>query len=165
MGKRGPKAGEQDSSAGGETQAITFSIPSRLELLPVLDRLVQGIAEQMDFEEDDADAIAISVIEAGTNAIQHGHRKDPSKTVQFRLDLYPDHLLVQVQDSGPGFDLDNAFGSDPTSAEDLMRSSGRGIFIMRQMMDQVDFQFGPDEGTSVLLRKVKRVNGHGADSH
>jgi serine/threonine-protein kinase RsbW len=144
-------------------QAITFSIPSRLELLPVLDRLVQGIAEQMEFEEDDVNAIAISVIEAGTNAIQHGHRKDPGKQVDFRFDLLSEKLLVSVSDYGPGFDLDSVLATDPTSAEDLLKSSGRGIFIMRQMMDQVDFTFGPTSGTTVLLTKAKRVNGKQAD--
>ena len=147
---------------GNEIQVITFSIPSRLELLPVLDRLVQGIAEQMEFEEDDANAIAISVIEAGTNAIQHGHKKDASKVVDFRFDLYPDRLLVSVQDFGPGFDVGAILSLDPTDAEDLMRSSGRGIYIMRAMMDEVDFAIVPNEGTRVDLLKTKQSNGSGA---
>ncbi|MBD3161539.1 MAG: ATP-binding protein [Candidatus Eisenbacteria bacterium] len=142
-------------------QVIQLAIPSRLELLPVLDRLVQGIAEQMDFSEDEADAIAISVIEAGTNAIQHGHKKDASKTVEFRFNLNPDHLQVVVRDTGPGFDVDAVLSSDPTRPEDLMKSSGRGIFIMRQMMDRVDFAIRPREGTFVYLRKSKDVNGRG----
>jgi serine/threonine-protein kinase RsbW len=147
-----------------EIQSITFSIPSRLELLPVLDRLVQGIAEQMEFEEEDANAIAISVIEAGTNAIQHGHRRDARKIVDFRFDLHPDHLLISVHDFGPGFDIDTVLAADPTRPEDLMRRSGRGIFIMRQMMDKVDFTIAPNEGTSVHLVKTKRSNGHGTGS-
>jgi serine/threonine-protein kinase RsbW len=146
-----------------ENQVITFSIPSRLELLPVLDRLVQGIAEQMEFEEDDANAIAISVIEAGTNAIQHGHKKDASKIVDFRFDLHPDRLLISVQDFGPGFDVDAVLSIDPTNPDDLMRSSGRGIFIMRAMMDKVDFAIAPNEGTRVHLLKNKQSNGSGAD--
>lgn len=153
-------------SPNGEnvTQVITFSIPSRLELLPVLDRLVQGIAEQMEFGEDDANAIAISVIEAGTNAIQHGHKKDASKIVDFRFDLHPAHLLITIQDFGPGFDTTAGFDIDPEDPEDLMRSSGRGIFIMREMMDKVDFEITPDKGTCVQLMKTKRSNGAGADS-
>lgn len=146
-----------------ECQMITFSIPSRLELLPVLDRLVQGIAEQMDFGEDDTNAIAISVIEAGTNAIQHGHKKDPSKTVEFRFALYPDQLQILVHDSGPGFNVQEVLNIDPTSPESLLKSRGRGIYIMRQMMDEVDFTIRPSEGTSVHLRKTRRTNGRAAD--
>ena len=108
-----------------------------------------------------ADAIAISVIEAGANAIHHGHGKDPSKTVEFRFDLGPDDLLVVVRDRGPGFDVDAVLSCDPTRPEDLMRSSGRGIFIMRQMMDRVDFEIRPREGTFVYLRKSKDANGRG----
>ena len=83
-------------------EVITFSIPSRLELLPVLDRLMQGIAEQMEFDEDTAGEVAISVIEAGTNAIQHGHGHDRHKPVDFRFELYPEHLRICVTDTGPG---------------------------------------------------------------
>lgn len=140
-------------------EIITFSIPSRLELLPVLDRLVQGIAEQMEFDEDTAGEVAISVIEAGTNAIQHGHAHDSHKSVGFRFDLHPDRLEVLVEDSGPGFDLAAVTMTDPTSPEDILKSRGRGIFIMRQMMDTVDFQIDPKNGTRVLLKKFKRANG------
>lgn len=142
---------------GGEV--ITFSIPSRLELLPVLDRLVQGIAEQMEFDEDAAGEVAISVIEAGTNAIQHGHQHDPRKAVQFRFDLFPDHLLVCVADTGPGFDPATVSMADPMDPEDLLKSRGRGIFIMRRMMDSVDFEVDPKRGTRVLLTKFKRADG------
>lgn len=152
---RRPHPGE----AMSEPQIITFSIPSRLELLPVLDRLVQGINAEMGFEEDDADAISISIIEAGTNAIQHGHKRDASKIVDFRFDLHADRLIVTVHDSGPGFDVNAVTEADPTMPDGLLRCSGRGIFIMRQMMDQIDFDFS--RGTSVRLQKQKRTNGRG----
>jgi serine/threonine-protein kinase RsbW len=146
-----------ESKAVGEV--ITFSIPSRLELLPVLDRLMEGIAEQMEFDEDTAGEVAISIIEAGTNAIQHGHGHDALKQVDFRFELYPERLLVCVTDTGPGFNLADATISDPTSPEDLLKSRGRGIYIMRKMMDLVDFEIDPKKGTRVFLTKFKRVNG------
>ncbi|MDM7915065.1 MAG: ATP-binding protein [Candidatus Eisenbacteria bacterium] len=141
------------------SEIITLSIPSRLELLPVLDRLVQGITEQMEFDEDQAGDVAMSVIEAGTNAIQHGHRQDPSKMVEFRFDMFPDHLLVTVRDSGPGFDVSAVLSKDPTRPEDLLKSCGRGIFIMRALMDSVEFEIRPQQGTKVQLVKLKRSNG------
>jgi serine/threonine-protein kinase RsbW len=140
-------------------EVITLSIPSRLELLPVLDRLLSGIIDQIGFSETEADAIAISVIEAGTNAIQHGHKKDPSKIVRFECDLFPDLLRVIVTDSGAGFDLGKVLASDPTTPEALMQCCGRGIFIMRQLMDQVDFDIRPSQGTTVSLQKARRSNG------
>lgn len=143
-----------------DVETITLSLPSRLELLPVVDRLIQGIAEQMDFDEDAAGEVAISVIEAGTNAIQHGHRMDAGKIVEFRFALHPDRLEISVHDSGPGFDPSKLMLRDPTSPEDLLRSSGRGIYIMRQMMDHVDFDIVPAKGTFCLLKKNKRGNGN-----
>jgi len=146
-------------SATQTPEVITLSIPSRLELLPVLDKLLAGIMDQIGFSEAEADAIAISVIEAGTNAIQHGHKQDPTKTVHFRFDLFPDRLLVSVSDLGGGFDLNRVLMTDPTSEEGLMQCCGRGIFIMRQLMDQVDFDIRPSQGTTVHLEKTKRTNG------
>lgn len=140
-------------------EVITLSIPSRLELLPVLDKLVAGIIDQMGFDEADADAVAISVIEAGTNAIQHGHKKDPTKIVFFRFGIFPDRLKVDVTDSGAGFDLARVLASDPTSPEGLTQCCGRGIFIMRQLMDHVDFDIKSSQGTTVHLEKSKRTNG------
>lgn len=142
-----------------QTQVITLSFPSRLELLPVLDRVLQGINDEMGFDEDTSDAIAISVIEAGTNAIQHGHKRDASKIVTFRFDLTDEALFVTVHDTGPGFDLEAVLRHNPTTPEDLMKCSGRGIFIMREMMDRVDFEIRPHVGTTVRLQKTKRSNG------
>ncbi len=142
-----------------QPEVITLSIPSRLELLPVLDKLLSGIIDQIGFDEEEADAVAISIIEAGTNAIQHGHKKDPSKIVYFRFDIFPDRLGVDVTDSGPGFDLKRVLATDPTSPEGLMQCCGRGIFIMRQLMDSVDFDIRASQGTTVHLEKVKRTNG------
>ncbi len=153
-----------EGGKGDHREVITFSIPSRLELLPVLDRLVQGIAEQMEFDEDATGEVAISVIEAGTNAIQHGHGQDPNKLVEFRFRICPDCLLITVHDSGPGFDPASVPVNDPTNPEDLMKSRGRGIFIMRKLMDVVDFDIRPRQGTSVLLKKFKRANGENAQS-
>ncbi len=141
-----------------EPEVITLSLPSRLELLPVLDKLLAGIIDEIGFGEEDADAIAISVIEAGTNAIQHGHKKDPSKIVNFRFDLFSDRLAVTVSDTGGGFDLSRVLQSNPTTPEALMQCCGRGIFIMRQLMDQVDFDIRPHHGTTVHLEK-RRTNG------
>ena len=140
-------------------QVIKLSIPSRLELLPVLDRLVQGINDQMGFDEDTADEISISIIEAGTNAIQHGHKRDASKNVDFQFDLHPDELQVTVHDLGPGFDLDEVLSRDPTTPDGLLQCCGRGIFIMRQMMDEVTYDFSAGGGTYLRLRKARRTNG------
>jgi serine/threonine-protein kinase RsbW len=91
-------------------------MPSRLDLLGVLDHVAQSLCERLEFDSDTSSQVTMSVIEAGTNAIQHGHRRDPSKVVDATFELFADRLEITVRDSGPGFDL-GAIGGDVTSPE------------------------------------------------
>ncbi len=124
-------------------EVVSVRMPSRLELLGVIDRVAQSLCERMEFDEETSSQVTMAVIEAGTNAIQHGHRRDPSKEVDVRFRLYGDRLEVDVYDRGPGFQLDEVNG-DITSPEHLLDLRGRGIFIMRSCMDAVDFRFTGD---------------------
>ena len=94
----------------------------------------------------------MSVIEAGTNAIQHGHKKDASKPVDVTFELFPDRIEINVQDRGTGFDPGGVNG-DVTSPSHLLDARGRGIFIMRACMDAVDYQFSP---VGTVCHLVKR---------
>jgi len=133
-------------------EVITVRMPSRLELLGLLDRVATSVCERMDFDVDTSSQVAMSVIEAGTNAIQHGHQRDASKPFDVSFCLFPDHLEIDVRDTGRGFDIASING-DATSPEHLLDLRGRGIFIMRACMDSVDFEFS-ESGT--LCRLVKR---------
>jgi len=132
-------------------EIVTLSLPSRLELLAVLDRVALALCERMEFDEDGTSQMSMSVIEAGTNAVQHGHARDPGLVFEARFLLYPDRLEVEVRDHGRGFDLE-AVAPDITTPDRLLDMRGRGIFIMRSCCDVVEFKFGP-EGT--LCRLVK----------
>jgi serine/threonine-protein kinase RsbW len=136
-------------------EVVSVRIPSRLELLGVLDRVAQSLCEYLELDEDTTSQVAMSVIEAGTNAIQHGHKRDASKMVDVTFTLHPDRIEIEVRDSGPGFDLEAVQG-DITSPEHIFDLRGRGIFIMRSCMDAVDFVFGP-EGTLCRLVKHRPV--------
>lgn len=142
-------------SNGVFERTILFDIPSRLELLGVLDQLVQAMATQLEFDEDSTNDIATSLIEAATNAIQHGHNHDATKRVRFHFVLRDDSFEAWVEDHGPGFDEEDVLAADPTGPEGLLRSRGRGIFIMKAMMDTVDFDIRPGQGVTVRL--VKRL--------
>jgi serine/threonine-protein kinase RsbW len=140
-------------SSGPET--ITLTLPSRLELLGVLDRVAVALCERMRFDDDTCSQVALSVIEAGTNAIQHGHKKDASKPFDVRFEVFPDSLEITVHDTGAGFNPESLNG-DVTSPEHLLDARGRGIYLMRSCMDSVDFRFG-DFGTEIHLVKHRPV--------
>jgi len=143
----------EDASNPPET--VSIRMPSRLELLAVIDRVAQSLCERLEFDDETSSQVTMAVIEAGTNAIQHGHQRDPGKDVDVSFRMFPDRLEVDVHDSGPGFRLDEVNG-DITSPEHLLDLRGRGIFIMRSCMDQVDFEF-TDGGT--VCRLVKHRPG------
>jgi serine/threonine-protein kinase RsbW len=133
-------------------ETIAVRIPSRLDLLAVLDRVTESVCQRLHFDDDTASQVSMSVIEAGTNAIQHGHGKDASKPVDIEFRLLPEALEVIIQDEGAGFDLAGVNG-DITSPEHIFDARGRGIFIMRSCMDQVDFEF---TGSGTRVRLIKK---------
>lgn len=143
-------------------EIITLRLPSRLELLAVLDRVALTVCERMEFDEDTSSQMSMSIIEAGTNAIQHGHKRDASKFVDVEFRLFPDRLEVDVRDQGTGFDLGKLV-PDVTTPEHLLDMRGRGIFIMRSCCDEVDFEFGRT-GTVCHLVKHRAAARRAADA-
>jgi serine/threonine-protein kinase RsbW len=101
----------------------------------------------------DVEDIGLVVGEALANAIIHGNRCDPEKTVHVAVAVNQHgDLLVSVKDSGPGFDPSRL--PDPTAPENLLVPHGRGIFLIRELMDEVDFKF--DHGTELRMRRRKK---------
>lgn len=143
-----------------DDQRIQIDFPSRLELLGVVDKLADGITEYMDFEDLDRDAVAISVIEACTNAIQHGHHADGKRLVHLSFEMQEDSLIVVVTDEGQGFDPALAGELPPP---DLLATRGRGIYIMRTMMDEVAFDFSSGTCVRLVKHRSKPLGDDGED--
>jgi serine/threonine-protein kinase RsbW len=139
-------------SSPREPEVISVRLPSRLELLSVLDSVTTSVCDRMEFDGDTTSLVSMSVIEAGTNAIQHGHHRDASRSVDVDFTLFQDRLEVAVHDSGKGFDP-NEVNGDATSPDHLFDARGRGIFIMRSCMDSVNFEFS---SAGTVCRLVKR---------
>ena len=91
--------------------------------------------------------ILISLTEAVTNAINHGNHGDTSKKVFVKLKELTGKLAFQISDEGDGFDFDNI--PDPTAPENLLKIGGRGVFLMRQLSDDVLFR---DNGSTVEIQ-------------
>jgi len=136
-------------------QTVSLIIGSRLENLSMVHALIQGLVQRYELEEDLENALTVAVIEAGTNAIQHGNGFADDKSVTFRFTVRPRDILVRVEDSGRGFDP--ATVADPTENSQLLIPHGRGIYLMRSLMDEVAFDKTSGDGTSVLLRKARLI--------
>ena len=142
------------TGAGAESgEVAVLSIPGRLEYLPFADALLAGIASAFRIGDEEKDAFSIAILEAGTNAIQHGSKFDESKNIIFSFVVERGNLSVLVKDEGPGFELDKVLLKG--KPEDWTTLRGRGIFIMRSLMRTVDFAFGKEKGTTVLLSEPK----------
>lgn len=137
---------------------LQLTIPSRTEYLSIVNRVTEEISDQAGLGEDDKNSVATAVIEAATNAIQHGNANDPTKSVRVRFMLNRHRLEVTVTDQGRGFDPRKV--DDPLKPENMLRERGRGIFIIRSFMDAVRFGFRANRGMSVTL--VKHLAPHSA---
>ena len=132
---------------------IVLDIPSEDKYIYLLDLVVSYVTKEMEFDEEITEQVNLAIIEAGTNAIRHGNRNDPEKTAQFRFHIAEDKLAVFVKDCGSGFDPENV--GDPLSPENFMKPCGRGIFLMRALMDEVEYNTSENSGTEVRMVKYK----------
>jgi len=131
-----------------------ISIPSSLDYLKDVDSFVEKKLKRMGLNESQLADVAISVTEAVTNAVVHGNKGDPNKRVWVNLEIKPDEVVITVKDQGKGFDPSAI--PCPVEEENILRKVGRGIFILRSLMDQVDYIFEPQGGT--LVRMIKYLN-------
>jgi anti-sigma regulatory factor (Ser/Thr protein kinase) len=148
---------DADTFVPGEDpgRCVLLSIPSRMEMLAVVDSLVQAIVSQLDLDEDTAIAIATSVVEAGTNAIQHGHAHDEARPVRFRFVLGDAALDVWVRDTGAGFDPSSILASDPTSPEDILKA--RGHVGSYQILELLGIGPGESEAIKAVSRQLEEL--------
>ncbi len=130
-----------------EGKRIVLTLPRSPSAVKEADEITERVANQMGFDPKSVDEIAISTTEAVNNAIEYGQGK-------IFLSLLPskDRLIIEVWDEGPGFNPQKL--KDPASPENIMRTRGRGIFIMRSLMDEVKIRFR--RGTKVTLVKYIR---------
>jgi len=132
-------------------------MPSSFHLLDLVQALSDRMSAIAGLDEDTTHWVSVSVRESVINAVKHGNRENPDKhvTVEFTLAprTDPGEFSVTVLDEGDGFDFEEV--DDPLAPENLLKSSGRGIFFMRNFMDDVSITRRPEGGMSV--RMVKKL--------
>lgn len=135
---------------------IRLEFTSTFEMLDFVDVVGGHVSREVGLDEDQAHWVGVAVRECVINAIKHGNRHDASKRVfvEFAtaVAVVPE-MTIRVRDQGQGFDPDEI--ADPLAPENLLKGSGRGIFLIRNFMDEVDLERIPGGGMEV--RMVKRV--------
>jgi serine/threonine-protein kinase RsbW len=130
--------------------ANTVVIPSDLKEARNVEQAILDQACQAGYAESDTFALKLALEEGLNNAIRHGNRMDPAKTVEVSYDVTPEQVRITIRDCGPGFEPANV--PDPTADENLEKPSGRGIMLMRAYMDSVEFN---ETGNLVCMVKRK----------
>lgn len=143
--------------AGPEPEAY-LAVASRFENIELVQAVVDDLLVRLGVEEEERHWFGLAVREAVANAIKHGNAGDPGKQVEVEVGLLAGEVVLTVRDEGLGFDP--ASVANPLAPENLLRPGGRGIFYMRSLMDSVDYRFGANGGTEVVLRK--RITGAAA---
>ncbi|MEW6412093.1 MAG: ATP-binding protein [Candidatus Zixiibacteriota bacterium] len=128
----------------------TITIPSSQEYLTDVDVFIEGILRGYGADESVIADIAISVSELVNNAICHGNKSSGEKTVQVSIGRNGGKVSITITDQGGGFDPHNI--EDPLADENLLKEAGRGIFIVRNLMDSVEFG-DVAGGTAVTITK------------
>ena len=132
-------------------QVIRLDLPSSMQLVYILDAIISEILKEMGFDEETSEQVNLAVIEAGTNAIKHGNKEDPNKRAHFEFIAHFDKLTVVTQDQGSGFDREQV--ADPLDPANLLKSSGRGVFLMEACMDLVTYE---KSGTVIKMVKYRQ---------
>lgn len=138
-------------NTGGEAETVDQFLESTLESVDSAETLVLDMAQKAGFPEEDLHKIGMAVRESMVNAVVHGNQYSAHKKVHVSVSKEPDRFTVTIADQGKGFDLGNV--PDPLSDENLLRHSGRGIFLIRAFMDELQVRRLSPAGTEVTLVK------------
>ncbi|NLH09877.1 MAG: ATP-binding protein [Holophagae bacterium] len=134
------------------TRAARLQLLSLYENIELVERVLSEMCHSERVGEETCYWVGMAVREALANAIKHGNKLSAEKRVLVEVRLDPGEALeIVVEDEGDGFDPEGV--ADPTAPANLMRSSGRGVFYMRQFMDEVHFSPAERGGTRLRLRK------------
>jgi serine/threonine-protein kinase RsbW len=139
---------------------MLYTIPNHLDSIYDLEAEILSEIERAGYDENSRFAIRLALDEALINAFKHGNCQEPGRQVRVRFEVRDDELEFEVEDEGSGFEKDALL--DPRMGDGLQKTSGRGIFLIRQFMTSLAFN---DRGNSIRFTYERKpdlgVNAHG----
>jgi serine/threonine-protein kinase RsbW len=147
-----------------DTKHLEVTLDTHVESVNLAEEMCLRVAEEAGFGEDDCYRIGMSVREGVINAFHYGNQEKPEKKIHLAVDITPEKLVIHVLDEGKGFNLSSV--PDPLAQENLLSTSGRGIFLMRSFMDDFDVVPGRTGGAEIIMSKKlpsgeEQPNGQG----
>lgn len=130
---------------------LEVTLDTQVESVNLAEEMCLRVAEAAGFGEDECYRIGMSVREGVINAFHYGNQEHPEKKIYLAVDLTPEKMIIHVLDEGMGFDLCNV--PDPLAEENLLSTSGRGIFLMRAFMDEFEVVPGKTGGAEIIMAK------------
>lgn len=156
--RKARKIGEDDIMPETTTDLnlVEIRFNSSLAVLDLIQPITTKVCEQMGLDEDTAYWVWLATQEALNNAVKHGNKMDTQKMVLFKIAVEDGSFKIVVQDEGEGFD--QAMVPDPTNKENLLKTSGRGIFYMKSFMDSVEYTNTQNGTTVTMVKHIEKVD-------
>jgi serine/threonine-protein kinase RsbW len=134
-----------------EPKRIEVTLETVLDSVDLAESIVMRVAEAAGFDEEDLHKIGMSVREGVINAYNYGNQQDRGRKLFLKVELEEKRMVIRIIDQGAGFDMGEV--PDPLAEENLMRTSGRGLFLMKSFMDEFIVQRGPTGGAELVMAK------------
>lgn len=143
---------------------IEATMESLLDSVDLAEEMAVRLAEAAGFDDDNRYRIGMAVREGMINALEYGNQRSRSKKIHFTLALEAEKLVIRIRDEGPGFEVADV--PDPLAEENLLKTSGRGIFLMRAFMDEFEVRRPPGGGAELVMarRYPERPGNNSAQS-
>lgn len=134
-----------------ETKHLEVTLATQVESVNLAEEMCLRMAEAAGFGEDECYRIGMSVREGVINAFHYGNQERAEKKIYLAVDLTAEKMIIHVLDEGDGFSLKEV--PDPLAEENLLSTSGRGIFLMRAFMDEFEVIRGSNGGAEIIMSK------------
>ncbi len=130
----------------------TITFPSHIKYLEKVEQITTQIASELNFGESVRDDLSIAVTELFNNALHHGNKDDITKKIIVTFRLKNKALYISVKDEGEGFELEKL--RDPLLPENIYDVSGRGIYLVKQLVDDLKFNISKDGSEIIIIKKL-----------
>jgi serine/threonine-protein kinase RsbW len=145
-----------DPVNGAKAGRLSFSLASTMESVAEVEAAAEKLAQSAGLDEDACFHLTMAAREATVNAVLHGNEYDPAKQIAVSLENTGSALVITIADQGKGLDPETL--PDPLAPENLLRGTGRGIFLIRSLMDEVHFRQLHPGAELTLIKHLEPVN-------